>query len=518
MSLTILAYRFVTQPELYGFYVAKKKDIEWMVERCGPYAAVHLTDDDDPANRVVMKAICRYIERYKKMPPSFGGVRAYVSENPEFRKEYIQGDDDGGQIHRVEDILKLLGELEEWEVPENPRSRMEIEILFDAVFKEVHGCWLKYVHDRSARIANGELVNINGEGVAGPAAAEQWFRMAIQQDFKDEVAQIKGLLSENVQAIRDLIKSNASGEGPLTTGYSFIDEVISNKDRFIGIMGKGGEGKTTFLYNLLYNLLLSGKSILLIALEDDAETVYRKIACLHALHSDYVNRFTLPPWNAWERNKVTDQDRAHLEEVLNDIAASRNILGLLDVQNFREWEEIAGYLEANRAKYNYDILSLDYLTRLSPPPGTRAGDRTNYFNGLIDEVQNYTRDHKITVFTPVPVNREGMKSAQAQKELGRKSKEEQLCSHYRMEHINQYSRFDYDLDLCLSCFSDDEMKLGRKIEIGCVKHRQGPKFKARNLDIDPLTGAITEGVDYAALWELTMDDTEGCLDGSDYLR
>lgn len=521
MSLTILAYRFVSQPELYDFYVAKKKDIEWMVEQCGPYVATHFLDDDDPVNRMVMKGICRYIERYKKMPPSFREVRAYVSENPEFHKEYIQGDSEEGQLHKVEDLLKLLEKLEEWEPPENPRSGMEIETLFDAVFKEVHGSWLKYVHERTAKIANGELVKINRTEVSGPAAAEQWFRMEMQNDFKNETTKIKGLLKDNIKTIRELIIGGKSNQKPLTTGYSFIDKVLVQKDRFIGILGKSGRGKTTLLYNIIYHELLNGKNILLNSMEDDPETVYRKIAYLHSQHTDYRD-IILPPWKDFENGLATEEQKAHLEKIIRDIEMGENILGTLDVQDSRDWEEMRDYAQANKTQF--DIWAIDYLAHIASPPSLRFGEKNNYINEIIDEVQGLCRTfyegRGITIISPIQVNREGMKAAVAKREQEKKKEERNQSvskgtSHYSLENVHQHTNFIHDLDLCLTVFSDDEMFLSNKIELGCTKHRQGQMFQAEILNVDSSTGVIQESGWVEKLVNFNMDNYENLPDGID---
>jgi hypothetical protein len=233
------------------------------------------------------------------------------------------------------------------------------------------------------------------------------------------------------------------------------------------------------------------------------------MAFLHQVHPDY--RFRLPSWEGLA-NGGSARDRENFETILQDIKSRRNLPGLLDVRQMFDWEAIKSYLEVNNAKYQFDAVAVDRLTRLETPGATRPGDRERALDEIIHDAQRLSRKFNdnsgIIVITPIEINREASKSA-----LKEERKEGE--GHYTLNAIRQHTAYQYDLDLCLSVFSDDDMKQGNQIEIGCVKARTGKRPLAMKLSVGEGTKMV--GYDRADQGKITaayvrMDTTKMALD------
>ena len=87
----------------------------------------------------------------------------------------------------------------------------------------------------------------------------------------------------------------------------------------------------------------------------------------------------------------------------------------------------------------------------------------------------------LILLTPIQVNREGNKKAQ---------KAEEGESRYDLNAISTVSEYQHDLDLCLSVWSDEDMKMGDQIEIQQIKQRRGRRAPTVKMRLDPNSGAF----------------------------
>lgn len=205
----------------------------------------------------------------------------------------------------------------------------------------------------------------DGTEARGPNAARDWLRAKWEKlDFDPDAPKVEGPLHENTSAIESLIDrlSDKVQNGQMPVGFDFIDtRVVIGKsaNRFVGIIGKSKDGKTTFLNTIVYNWLKLGKNVLYITMERDPEVVMTKFALLHSEHSDYA--FRLPSWEEFSKGMAGEEDRENLTSVLADIKARRNLPGLLDVHRVFEWDGIRGLLAAG----THDALVVDYVGKLT---------------------------------------------------------------------------------------------------------------------------------------------------------
>ena len=107
---------------------------------------------------------------------------------------------------------------------------------------------------------------------------------------------------------------------------------------------------------------------------------------------------------------------------------------------------------------------------------------------MITDAQRLTREFDenkgIVILTPIQVNREGNKRAKAA---------EEGAPRYDLNAIAQNSEYQWHLDLCLSVYSDEDMKIAHKCEIQVIKKRKGLQPHAAEMTIDVTSGAFTYG-------------------------
>ena len=106
---------------------------------------------------------------------------------------------------------------------------------------------------------------------------------------------------------------------------------------------------------------------------------------------------------------------------------------------------------------------------------------------MIHKAQGLTRtfneERGLVILTPIQVNREASKAAL-------KAEVEDWEGHYNINAIRMHTAYIHDMDLILSVYSDDEMKGEDKIEIACLKHREGKPFCKAIMYVDQDTGKI----------------------------
>jgi GTPase SAR1 family protein len=300
---------------------------------------------------------------------------------------------------------------------------------------------------------------------------------------------VAGILHENTGNIRQgMIERLAANNGDrFPIGLPHIDNCVTvgkQNLRFLAVLGMSGDGKTTLTNFICYNWLTQGAHILYCSTEHSPTEIWEFMAFLHQTHPDYDD-FTLPSLNDWdgEKNIVTSTDLANMSRVLTDIQNRKNLPGLLDCQQFRDWDSIVDYLNQNYKANKYDILIVDYLGRLDTPGDPRYRDQA--MKKLVHDVQGLTRSFDgnkgLIVLTPIQVNREGNKKAQ---------KAEEGEARYDLNAISTVSEYQHDLDLCLSVWSNDDMKMGDQIEIQQIKQRRGRRAPTVKMTLDTTSGCF----------------------------
>ena len=469
--LTEMVYRLCTK-DLYSFYLQNKSAFLWIARRWVD------GDRDETVNLPTFRAVILHYQKRQRSPGSVGALLYYVTHNTDQIKEFKQ-------IEGLNDNITQLAEY----TSESEDLTLDNNLLFDTLLATARKRWIANQCKVAGGIANGNETPDKLKE-SGPDAAISWLRGQLAQDFTPEIPAPAGILHEKTQTIRegvvDRLKENKGDRFPI--GLPHIDECVKvgkQNLRFLAALGMSGDGKTTLTNFICYNWLKQGAHILYCSTEHNPQEIWEFMAFLHQSHPDYD--FELPPLNDWdgEKSKITPQDLANLSRILKDIETRKNLPGLLDCQQFRDWDSIVDHLNQNHKANQYDILIIDYIGRLDTPGDARFREQAQ--KKLVHDVQGLTRSFDsnkgLVVLTPIQVNREGNKKAQ---------KAEEGEARYDLNAISTVSEFQHDLDLCLSVWSDDDMKMGDQIEIQQIKQRKGRRAPTIKMMLNPNSGAFED--------------------------
>lgn len=495
--LTETLYRFCTREDGFSRYQQSKPAYTWIRR--------HWIDGDEyeSITRNTFRAVLLFMDKTGKAPSSVEALRQWVIHNPS----------NDSKFEKSSTVEHELRDLKDYE----PNADWDDTVLFEGLLNKARSQWLDNTYRVATGIADGSMVvpGSKDDAEKGPSASTKWVRARLADDFSPEAPVLDGVLAENCPAILQGIDNRlttASTNGRFPLGLPHIDRnVIVGKQnlRFIGVVGMSGDGKTTLTNFIVYNWLRQGAHILYVSTEHTPEEIWNFMAWLHQSHPDYD--FTLPPMQDWEggrdTGRVLPEDEGHLWRILADIQSRTNLPGLLECKQFRDWETIKGYLDINQKKNKYDVLVIDYLGRLDVPGDPKF--RNQEMGQIVHDAQRLTREFDeqrgLILLTPLQVNREGNKRANAASE--------EASSRYDLNAITTISEYQHDLDLCLSVWSDADMKVNEEIEIEQIKQRKGRRSAKERMLLNRNSGAFeypqpmpTPVQTGNAYWNRTVDD------------
>jgi len=483
--LTETAYRMCTREDMYSLYLQNKAMYEWVAMNWQEF-----DKDGETINKGTFKAILRFMNDMKAAPKSIDALHQFILHNPKQVAEF----------EKTEILEEEIASLKEYD----PEPTWDDGIVFAGLMTKARMAWTEAILQQTRLINSGAAKDTTSKET-GTNAAIQYMRTALTKDFRPEAPAVAGMLHENIPTVlagldEKLNPAETTGKFPL--GFSHIDsKVVVGKQnlRYIGIVGMSGDGKTTLTNAIVYNWLKQGAHILYCSTEHTPQEIWEFMCFLHQDHPDYP--FTLPGLKVREQRNVSPPDRYHMNKILADIMHRKNLPGLLDCQQFRDWEEIKDYLQTNHKRNKYDILVVDYLGRLDVPGDQKFRDQA--VGAMIHDGQKLTRtfdeNRGIILLSPIQVNREGHKAAM---------KAEEGEARYNLNAISQNSEYQNDLDLCLSVWSDDDMKMENKVEIQVIKRRKGKQPGIERMTLNPNSGAFEYVVppETKQMWERTVED------------
>jgi KaiC/GvpD/RAD55 family RecA-like ATPase len=474
--IEVLVYRLL-QENHHEAISKRRNDLKW--------AAACMKRDDSEYYKA-LAAILAYDEQHGQCPPNKKAICEFVSssEDPELRLG-------------AETILAALKDLNNIEAG-RVKANSDINVLVENVIKDARIQFYLFVADYFAQVVlAGPTKKSPKTGKGDPSGcddAKTVFYKLMAGDLKSEASAPAGILHEHVEEIAATLDEKLQPRdtsGRIKIGFPHVDNniIIGKKNlRFIGIMGMSGDGKTTVANTVVYNMLCGGHNVLYVSLEHDPEEIWQFMAFLHSSHEDYD--FRLPPLTDWELandpesgKKVTQRDKENMGRILIDIRDRRNLPGLLDVQQFRNWESIVAHLETNYKEKRYDVLVIDYIARLDVEGDARFRDQQ--IKNIIHKAQSLTRtfdeNRGLVLISPMQVNRQGNKAANAAEEGEMR---------YDINAISNFSEYQHDMDYIFSVWSNDDMKERHELEMQTIKIRKGKRPPLALLKIDANSGYV----------------------------
>jgi energy-coupling factor transporter ATP-binding protein EcfA2 len=438
-----------------------RKRLEW--------AVIPLEKAEDFA--ATLKAILKYDTLFGKTPDSLKALEDFVGLNPKGDQELVHN----------EAILMQEGEqLAELEV-----DCEDVDTLIEKVITQARDVFHHQGLQRFNTILAGTQ-DTKGKAIKGPDAAKDWLRGWWARDLSEAPRCVSGPLHENTEHVKEQLAEylNATDQDRVLTGFPQIDNyMVIRRNKFLAIIGQSGDGKTTFLNSMVYNMALQGKNILYISLEFSPKEMWEQFAFLHT--SYFSDRFRMPSISDWQQKRVLNQDVDNMMAVIDDIQNRTVVAGLIDVQQFTVWDDIENYLKANHAKNKYDVLVVDYFGDKFELPGVNVRtpqDRDNGVNEIIGKAvrlsHTFDNDRGILVISPTQVTKEASKAAH-------KAKKTEDIAAYDIDSIHTYKAMRYDIDLAIGVYSDDDMKDDFLSEINCVKWRGTEKFPRFQTQMEP---------------------------------
>jgi len=268
-------------------------------------------------------------------------------------------------------------------------------------------------------------------------------------------------------------------------------------------MGFMNDGKTTVLLTILYNMAAAGRSVILFSKEHGAMESAMYFAFIHSHAAQYrKNGIQLPSYKEFEEGHCTKEQGEQLKEIWRDMQSNKhNFKGRIEIQPLTDWDTMTNHLKSNHARNKYDVCGMDYLTRTDFPAGNpRFHD--NDVKVLIGTAQRFTRDFDegrgIVLVTPIQINRSGFTAAKKKKEGERK---------HDVTSVGNFSEFYWDMDVLISLYSDDAMRLKRQVLVEVQKVRKSSARPSATLYIDPRSEKVVD------LGDMGFDtDTQKWLD------
>jgi primosomal protein N' len=235
------------------------------------------TEEGDLTFVNTLRAVLMYDEEYGRTP-SVQSLRDYATIQPHSGKTF-------GLAESVKLELDFLLPL--WK--DYGAERSDIDVLIDGVRQESRELlWLSAASRFKQILLAGETIATGpdkGQTRRGPEAALEHMQRIKALDIQAESNELSGRLHENTHAIEAMLRAYLNGQQThVRLGFSRIDRYwVVNFGKVMVVAGAPGDGKTTFVNSVVYNLLKAGERVLYICTSDHSpEETWQHFAFLFA--------------------------------------------------------------------------------------------------------------------------------------------------------------------------------------------------------------------------------------------
>jgi hypothetical protein len=485
MYSVYLSYALLNHPEYYDLVAARIDELRWAAARIQEVTEPQL-HDEEPVGEL-LQTIILYARQYKVLPDRKGATD-YSVEIMSRGKASGFGDLVKSGLERMDTVIEDAKKPPAQEIP------ADINVLISSTIEIARKFWHMSNGRRFSEIANGDKEIKEQDGSKRkslPDDAITWMQKQFTRDLSRLSIQPSGELADLKEYVEAEIDRMVSGEdsGRIKTGIDCLDEqvYISKKRRpYIGIMGFANDGKTTLLLTMLYEMAAAGHSVILFSKEHDPTELAIYFAFIHSHDPQYRKRFQLPSLHDFEENRCTKEQGEQLKLIWREMQAHKNFPGRIEILPLADWDSLMNHLKSNHTKNRYEVCAVDYLTRLDIPGGNPRY-RDNDIKGYIGAAQRLTRDFDegrgLIFITPIQINRSGYTAAKKKKEGEKK---------HDMTSVGNFSEFYWDMDVLISLYSDEQMRLKRQVLLETQKVRKSGVRPCATLGIDPRSEKVVD--------------------------
>lgn len=447
----------------------------------------------------VFRAVLMYDLKYGKCPTA-ATLREYALTIP-------NEDTTTGLGEALKRELASFEELWEDRTPEVT----DIDVLIDQTITEARdGFWALNFQTAALITTTGREFQVKGSRkkatYKGANHALAYLAQQRVKDIQSETTSGAGWAHEKAEDTFAGLSSVLDGKPVhrLKLGLSNIDErVLIGKDpgmnKYIGVLGHSGDGKSTTLHSIVYQMLMQGAVVLYNSLEHDPEEIFEIMAFLaydhFAASLEEPGRQFMQPRHIWDMARGGDEDARRrikpeqveiMRVILERIRDGKMFPGKLDCRQFASYDEIIDHMKTNESKYHYDALVIDYIDSLTVTGRDVKESKKQLIKSFQTLSRQYNNGKGLVVISPIQVNRAGKEKADAANVDAGEWR-------YGRDAIREYSEFCHDMDFVFSVYVSEALRERRNTEVCPVKApRKGRAPVARLFHLDGITDKVME--------------------------
>jgi hypothetical protein len=286
----------------------------------------------------------------------------------------------------------------------------ELEVVLGDHIETFERGKLSVILDKAKRIANGSVEHKKRK-LAGAKDAMNYLMENFEEGIlirRDQSGLNRPILVQHEAEEIGSTYDRKAAQGFLPSGFPLIRFRPSN---FVGILGHAGQGKSTVMRFMLYQMALAEKNCVHISLENDAEVERDKFILLHAHNQErFGDEFMKLTYENFVNGNLTVEQRGWLDYIGKDF--KQNVGGRILIRQPQEasWESCKNCIEQEDRREPVDVAGVDYI-QLIEPAARNADEKKNKMTAMIREQRQYALNfgghRKLVLISPVQGNEEG---------------------------------------------------------------------------------------------------------------
>lgn len=215
-----------------------------------------------------------------------------------------------------------------------------------------------------------------------------------------DVARAEGSIQDKADEIYERFRRYTEGETAMhtfTTPFDVVNRTIDmDAERLFAVIAPSSHFKTSVLLSVAHDLAEQGKSVLVIAGEQDPANIEDRLTLIHGDRKQY--REKLPTYKQIRDGNATPEDLVRLRALCDDWKSMKTIKSPLVVKGLAEFnndfDKIVAWMEETDRKYQWGALIIDPFEELTVNFNPKElffggnkicqkmlGLKTNYMNG-----------------------------------------------------------------------------------------------------------------------------------------